>query len=271
MRHKHRKITHCQVRVSIWDADVKDIYKTVDSEARTTLFLNRGMGVKLQKGTLLRLRWPRGLTVTLWLPSNWCQHKTAFNTSQGILHRHRQFIHVHISCKGYGEKKKRRHLIFHRPVSCTCARPINISCIHTEDYQGYKNMCTHTQTISLYSENQQGSCCPHDWWLCQHEDQKNIKAAFDVLLVWITSIDSFDRNGKPLLCNGRSFWGRWVFPFCNILRAKLGTVALWTGGCWLGKDNGTSSEPQQVERKDQSNHEALSCPVLAENVYFIVL
>lgn len=45
------------------------------------------------------------------------------------------------------------------------------------------------------------------------------------------------------------FGGRWVFPFCNILRAMLGTDALWTGGSWLGADNGASSESQQVEEK----------------------
>lgn len=61
---------------------------------------------------------------------------------------------------------------------------------------------------------------------------------------WITSIYSFDSSGKPLLCNGRRFWGRWVFPFGNILRAKLGTETLWTGRRWLWPDNRTLSEPQ---------------------------
>ncbi len=159
-------------------------------------------------------------------------------------------------------------LIFHRPVSCTCGLQINSACIQHRSVSRVKK-----HTISLSSENQlwKDHAVPMTDDFCQHKNQKK-KAAIDVFQVaWITSIDSFDRSGKPLFCNGRRFRGRWVFPFCNILRAGLGTESHWTGGSWLGPDNGTSSEPQRVERKDQSNHEALLCPWLTENVYFIPL
>lgn len=106
-------------------------------------------------------------------------------------------------------------------------------------------------------------------WLMILPTWKPNKAAIDVFQVpWITSIDGFDRSGKPLFCNGRRFWGRWVFPFCNILRAKLGTDAFWTGGYWLGPDNETSSAPQPVERKKREQPWGSVMPLISWKCLF---
>lgn len=109
---------------------------------------------------------------------------------------------------------------------------------YTDTTQGsvWKHM--HAYKVSLFSENQLWK----DNAVPVTDDIANIKtekAASDVFQVaWITSIDSLVGNRKPLFCNGRRFWVRWVFAFCYIFRAKPGKDALETedwGECWLGE------------------------------------
>lgn len=97
---------------------------------------------------------------------------------------------------------------------------------HQRRIEGIKTKYTHK--VSLSSKNQRWK----DHAVPVTDDVANIKtekAVTDVFQVaWITSIDSFDIGGKPLFCNGRRFWGGWVFPLCNTPKAKRRTAALRT-------------------------------------------
>lgn len=242
MRHKRKgkktvnpNNSAIKAHLNIWDLDVTDINCWFWSQmGARPLFLCPGMRRKFQGGTLL------GLRSSLASLSNCGSPHSAANIKRHFIQRtytHKQAKHS--CCKGYSEKSNAD-----ADISQTCQMhmcSVDEKCFYTTPMV--------KSTISLSSENQlwKNHAVPVT------DDFANIKtekAAIDVFQVpWITSIDSFDRSGKLLFCNGRRFWGRWVFPFCNILRAKLGTETLRTEGCWLGQDNGTSSEPQWIEEQ----------------------
>lgn len=126
--------------------------------------------------------------------------------------------------------KKEMQMIFHNPVSCTYAQQINTCIQHSRVSRLEKNF--HAQSLPFFWKTNHGRIMLSSWLIVLRPK----KAAVDVFQVpWNTSIDGFDKNRKPLFCNGR----RWVFPFCNVLGERLGTEAFWTRGYWLGPDNGT--------------------------------
>ena len=129
IRHKGRKIRHCHNWVSIWDADVKDLSKTVGFGVRRVLHhcsYAQGMRWKFQEGALLGLRSPRACLSQCGfhqyganIKQLFIQHLTRYTPqSQAIYscpHQLRRFT----------LKTEMQMLMFHRPVSCTCALQIN--------------------------------------------------------------------------------------------------------------------------------------------------
>lgn len=146
-----------------------------------------------------------------------------------MLHRCRQLYPHHLQRSEWKKKCRCWYFIILSAAHMLCR---SILANSTKEYQGFKR--TYTHKVSLSSENQPRIMLSP--WLIILQTWRPKIAAIDVFQVpWITSIDGFDKSRKPLVCNGR----RWVFPFCNVLRAKLGTEAFWTRGYWLGPDNGT--------------------------------
>lgn len=138
-----------------------------------------GMRRKFQEGTLLGLRLPRACLSHCGSDHSAANMKQLFiqQFSRNTSLTHKQFIHVHISYKGYSSKSNAD-----ADISQTCQLHM---CSTDQQYShttpnSIKGIKTHANTISPFfcKLTMEGSCCPHDWWFCQHEAQKSSNWCF---------------------------------------------------------------------------------------------